>query len=188
MARNYLLYAIAAAISAVLVVVAPRILVLIGVLFLIRLILSRLGGHNGEKSQALSKTSLTLQEQLVVIEPRLKTSPVRRCRAYRISNIPISVTKDVFRRAQVEFSTDENLIGFSYSVAVASTLCSKYCVATARFIDTPDIDELQRYLHISLGKHASMLRIDADFFGLTPLHSPAKVQDITVELVLCFCV
>ncbi len=93
------------------------------------------------------------------------------------------MTHDAFHEALVETVTDENLIGFSCALAVASALTSKYRVATATFVEAPDTTELQRTLRIRFGQRASLLRVDSDFFGLTPLHSLPRVEDIKVELV-----
>lgn len=108
-----------------------------------------------------------------------KTNHIRRYQTYRISNIPISVAKDDLCEALAERSPNGNLVSFSYTFAVASTLASSYRVATVTFDEAPEIKELQKFLRAHFGRDASRLRVDADFFGLTPLYLPS--HDIKVE-------
>lgn len=119
------------------------------------------------------------------LSPPARAQPTlsRRYHTYRISNIPISVTKDALEEILVDNGAEENLICFSFALAVASTLATKYRVATVTFVEAPEMSELQKTLRIRLGSQASQLRVDSDFFGLTPLSSPSHDQDITVESV-----
>ncbi|KAI1744083.1 hypothetical protein F4680DRAFT_444115 [Xylaria scruposa] len=112
-----------------------------------------------------------------------KNKPARRYQTYCISNIPISVTQDALCEALAETGTEGNLIGFSYALAVASTLSSKYRVATVTFIEAPEITELQKALRIRFGSQASLLRVDSDFFGLTPLNALSHIKVDIIAVV-----
>lgn len=89
------------------------------------------------------------------------------------------MAQDDLREALAERGPDGNLVSFSYTFAVASTLASRYRVATITFDEAPEIKELQNFLRAHFGRDASRLRVDADFFGLTPLYLPS--HDIKVE-------
>jgi hypothetical protein len=180
MSAQAYLFPIVGAVLVASIVSATRESSLIIFVTLIGLLLVSIGSGEG---QSPPKTGASPNAKQPTTRSPAKPKPVRRYQTYRISNIPISVTQDVLREALVETGTDGILLGFSCGLAVASTLSPKYRVATVTFAEAPDITELQKDLRICLGKHAALLRVDSNFFGLTPLHSLPHAQDNKVELV-----
>lgn len=108
--------------------------------------------------------------------------------AFRISNIPRRVDKDEFRDIltrlpiKAEGAASQlkwTLLGFSYTPSAALGQADRYTVATATFANAPTLGELETAIKREIGIDASRLKVDLDFFGLTPLADP--VHDIAVE-------
>jgi hypothetical protein len=72
-----------------------------------------------------------------------------------------------------------NLSRWSFAPAAASTLSERFCVATVTFHVPPSLSELEAVIKRRIGVKASRLKVDLDFFGLTPLADPQ--QDVAVE-------
>jgi len=108
---------------------------------------------------------------------------------FRISNIPRHMTKDQFRDILASLpdetstapgtATETNLFGWSFAPTAALSLSDRFCVATATFRVPPALDELEAALRYKIGIEASRLKVDPDFFGLTPLADPQ--QNVAVE-------
>lgn len=116
----------------------------------------------------------------------------RRYLTFRISSIPRRVDKEEFRDilTRLPIKTEGiasqlkwNLIGFSYTPSAALSHADRYAVATATFANAPTLSELEKAIKRVIGIDASRLKVDLDFFGLTPLADP--LHDVTVEYVAC---
>ena len=107
---------------------------------------------------------------------------------FRISNIPKGVTKEQFRDILDSLSDEiitgpdtalTNYLGWSFAPAAASALSERFCVATTTFHIPPALDEVEAAIKRNIGVKAGRLRVDLDFFGLTPLADPQ--DDVAVE-------
>lgn len=104
----------------------------------------------------------------------------------RISNIPKRLGKgefhDILRNVSDTLSdtTQSNLLEWSYTPAAASTLSGRFNVATVTFHTAPALDQLEAAFKGKIGLEANRLKVDQDFFGLTPLADPAQ-QEVLVE-------
>ncbi|GFP53804.1 hypothetical protein TASIC1_0003018200 [Trichoderma asperellum] len=114
----------------------------------------------------------------------------RRSLAFRISSIPRRVDKDEFRdiltRLPIKAEGTASqlkwaLTGFSYSPSAAPDHAERYAVATATFANAPSPSELETAIKREIGIDASRLKVDLDFFGLTPLADP--LRDIAVDII-----
>ncbi|PTB43001.1 hypothetical protein M441DRAFT_45014 [Trichoderma asperellum CBS 433.97] len=114
----------------------------------------------------------------------------RRSLAFRISSIPRRVDKDGFRDIltrlpiKAEGTASQlkwTLTGFSYSHSAATAHAERYAVATATFANAPSPSELETAIKREIGIDASRLKVDLDFFGLTPLADP--LHDIAVDII-----
>ena|SRR5438034_283627 len=111
---------------------------------------------------------------------------------FRISNIPRSVTKNRFGdilnivagAASISSGAPDQprLLGWSFTPAAASALSERFYVATVSLRGPPAPIQLEAAIKHEIGDKASHLRVDLDFFGLTPLADPQ--QDVDVEQVL----
>ena len=104
---------------------------------------------------------------------------------FRISNIPREVTEDQFRDILTSLPVDvegildqPNLLGFSYSPAAVSGLAERYWVATASFEGPLVSSDLETAIKRKIGVGAARLKVDLDFFGLTPLFHPLQNTDV----------
>jgi hypothetical protein len=102
----------------------------------------------------------------------------------RISNIPRNITEEEFRHIldlAGEINTSPGaadrpeLLGWS---CARSGHSERSFVATATFLVPPTPSQLESAIKRTLGVEAAQLRVDLDFFGLTPLADP---QDPAVE-------
>jgi hypothetical protein len=102
----------------------------------------------------------------------------------RISNIPRNITEEEFRRIldlAGEINTSPGaadrpeLLGWS---CARSGHSERSFVATATFRVPPTPNQLESAIKRTMGVEAAQLRVDLDFFGLTPLADP---QDPAVE-------
>ena len=107
---------------------------------------------------------------------------------YRISNIPRQLTKERFEEilfgltkkiTPSDISAESNVAGWSYTPAAASGLSERFSVATVTFRISPALSDLERVIKSEIGIEASRLKVDIDFFGLTPLADPE--EDAAVE-------
>ena len=104
---------------------------------------------------------------------------------FRISNIPREVTEDQFRDILTNLPVEvegilgqPNLLGFSYSPAAVSGLAERYWVATATFEGPLVSSDLETAIKRKIGVGAARLKVDLDFFGLTPLFHPPQNTDV----------
>jgi hypothetical protein len=112
---------------------------------------------------------------------KARTTPL----TLRISNIPRSITEGEFRRILIDLAAEINT---SAGAAVRPELLGWSCarsghsersfVATATFRVPPSPSQLESTIKRTMGVEAAQLRVDLDFFGLTPLADP---QDPAVE-------
>ncbi|KAH8667741.1 hypothetical protein BGZ61DRAFT_365055 [Ilyonectria robusta] len=114
-----------------------------------------------------------------------KPQTPRKFLTVKISNIPKSVTREKLEHILAETTSDgtneTNFIGSSYTPAAISGLSDRFCVATATFRTAPSCGELETAIKREIGPEASRLKVDEDFFGLTPLADP--LQDTEVDIV-----
>lgn len=112
-----------------------------------------------------------------------KPQTPRKFLTVKISNIPKNVTREKLEHilaGTTSNGTDEtNFIGSSFTPAAISGLSDRFCVATATFRTAPACGELEIAIKRKIGPEASRLKVDEDFFGLTPLADP--LQDTEVE-------
>jgi hypothetical protein len=100
---------------------------------------------------------------------------------FRISGIPRNVTKNEFRAILTNL-TDEmsttlptgtadplELLGWSFAPTAAAVHSGQSFVATATFHPPPAPSQLESAIKRKKGMEFGRLRIDLDFFGLTPL-------------------
>ncbi|KAK4061045.1 hypothetical protein Trihar35433_9970 [Trichoderma harzianum] len=114
---------------------------------------------------------------------------IRRSLTFRISNIPLEVTRDKLEdilTKHVPMTTEtghdqSNLLRFSYSPAAVSMLAKRFAVATVTFAEAPDLGKLEKFLKKTIGDRNNGLIVDSDFFGLTPLADP--LQDTLVDII-----
>ncbi|QYS99703.1 NACHT domain-containing protein [Trichoderma simmonsii] len=119
---------------------------------------------------------------------RLHGPAIRRSLTFRISNIPLEVTRDKLEGIltklpkTTETGHDQsNLLRFSYSPAAVSMLAKRFAVATVTFAEAPDLGELEKFLKEAIGDRDTGLVVDLDFFGLTPLADP--LQNTLVDII-----
>jgi hypothetical protein len=103
----------------------------------------------------------------------------------RISNIPGSTSKDEFERILADAAAriiaspgathEPGLLGFSFAASGHSDGCF---VATATFHASPSPTQLGSAIKRKSDPEWDRLRVDLDFFGLTPLTDP---MDPSVE-------
>ncbi|KAL7946857.1 hypothetical protein V8C42DRAFT_318947 [Trichoderma barbatum] len=114
----------------------------------------------------------------------------RKSLAFRISSIPREVNKEEFHGILTRLPTRAGgtasnhkwtLLGFSYSPSAAPSHAERYAVATVTFANAPTLSELEKSIKREIGINASRLKVDLDFFGLTPLTAP--LQDIAVDII-----
>lgn len=134
-------------------------------------------------------TFLTFMAVYVALT-RVQTRRLKRGKplTYRISNIPISISREEFEAALTcskdklchsdPFCPQPALLGWSYARSGHS---SQFCVATATFSASPAADEVEAAMKRELNLETTYLRVDLDFFGLTPLVDPINA---IVESVL----
>ncbi|KAL6792985.1 hypothetical protein J3E68DRAFT_451420 [Trichoderma sp. SZMC 28012] len=133
--------------------------------------------------------SLWLSERLPNPQSQVTINPaIRRSLTFRISNIPIEVTRDkleaILARLPQTTETEggqSNLLRLSYSPAAVSTFAKRFAVATVTFAEAPDLGELEKILKKALGDRDNGLIVDVDFFGLTPLADP--LQNTLVDII-----
>jgi hypothetical protein len=104
---------------------------------------------------------------------------------FRISNIPREVTEDQFRDILTSLPIkvegllgQPNLLGFSYSPAAVSGLAERYWVATGTFEGPLVSNDLETAIKRKIGVGAARLKVDLDFFGITPLYDPPQNTDV----------
>ncbi|PTB53172.1 hypothetical protein M431DRAFT_509509 [Trichoderma harzianum CBS 226.95] len=119
---------------------------------------------------------------------RLRSPAIRRSLTFRISNIPLEVTRDKLEDILTKLpKTTEtghgqsNLLRFSYSPAAGSMLAKRFAVATVTFAEAPDLGELEKFLKKTIGDRDTGVIVDLDFFGLTPLADP--LQNTFVDII-----
>ncbi|KAL7955267.1 hypothetical protein V8C34DRAFT_327435 [Trichoderma compactum] len=119
---------------------------------------------------------------------KLHSPAIRRSLTFRISNVPLEVTRDnledILTRLPKTTETrhgQSNLLRFSYSPAAVSMLATRFAVATVTFAEAPDLGELEKFLKQTIGDGANGLIVDLDFLGLTPLADP--LQDTLVDII-----
>ena len=133
--------------------------------FGLALVFTRSKDENSSANQAKSEKSLTL----------------------RISNIPKCVTKVQLKEILESWDSgtnsnttaQANLLRWSFVPAAASSLSQRFWIATATFRIAPTPSELEAAVKRKIGFEADRVRVDADFFGLTPLTDPE--HDIAAE-------
>lgn len=141
---------------------------------------------------AVVVATLLLLHRLPPLLSRLATSKKKegkRYLTYRISNIPRSVNKNELYNTFVDISghvaSPENasvpaqVLGWSCAPSPAASLSQRFQVATVTLGILITASKLEMELKRRLGPDASRLKVDADFFGLTPLSDPG--DDATVE-------
>jgi hypothetical protein len=97
----------------------------------------------------------------------------------RISNIPRSISKDEFERILTDAAAEiiassgaahkPGLLGFSFA---ASGQSDGSYTATATFLAAPSLTQLESAIKRKQNLEWGYLRVDQDFFGLTPLTDP----------------
>jgi hypothetical protein len=118
--------------------------------------------------------------------PRTGTKPSRpKPLTLRISNIPGNITRvgfeDILTGLADKSSTSlsaadqPQLLGWSFARSGHSEISS---IATATFRVPPAPSQLESAIKSAIGAGSDHLRVDLDFFGLTPLADP---QDPVVE-------
>ncbi|KAF2181720.1 hypothetical protein K469DRAFT_588829, partial [Zopfia rhizophila CBS 207.26] len=113
----------------------------------------------------------------------------RKFLTFRISNVPQSLSEGQFRDILIsdDMSTapdntaQANLLGWSFAPAAASTISERFCVATATFRVPPAASKLEATFKRKIGVGAGRLKVDLDFFGLTPLADPQ--QNVNVDII-----
>ena len=106
---------------------------------------------------------------------KVRASPL----TLRISNIPGSVSKDEFERILTDAAAETiassgaahkpGLLGFSFA---ASGQSGGSYTATATFLVAPSPTQLESAIKRTPNLEWGYLRVDQDFFGLTPLTDP----------------
>jgi hypothetical protein len=96
---------------------------------------------------------------------------------FRVSNIPISITKEDFKLI-LECATDSlshgkgasrcELLGWSYARSGHSP---QFCVATTTFRGSPDPGKLEAAIRHDVTKNLALLRVDSNFFGMTTIYN-----------------
>ncbi|KAJ4859789.1 NACHT domain-containing protein [Trichoderma breve] len=119
---------------------------------------------------------------------RLNSPAIRRSLTFRISNIPLEVTRDKLEDVLTKLPKttgtshgQSNLLRFSYSPAAVSMLAKRFAVATVTFAEAPDLGELEKILKKAMDDRDNRLIVDLDFFGLTPLADP--LQNTLVDII-----
>ena len=112
---------------------------------------------------------------------KARTTPL----TLRISNIPRNITEEEFRHILIDLAGEINtspgaadrpeLLGWS---CARSGHSERAFVATATFRVPPAPSQLESAIKRTIGVDSAQLRVDLDFFGLTPLADP---QDPAVE-------
>ena len=113
--------------------------------------------------------------------PKASQSPL----TFRISNIPIEITnsrfQDILRSAIAQSSNSPTasprpaLLGWSLA---RSGHLEQFLVGTVTLSSSQDPYQLRLTIEHAMGLESSELRVDLDFFGLTPLAYP---ENATVE-------
>jgi uncharacterized MAPEG superfamily protein len=103
----------------------------------------------------------------------------------RISNIPRNITEGEFQHILIDLADERStspgdaerpeLLGWS---CARSGHSERSFVATATFRIPPAPSQLEATIKRTMGVESAQLRVDLDFFGLTPLADP---QDAAVE-------
>jgi hypothetical protein len=128
---------------------------------------------------------LSIGLALIIARPNAKRTRVlhkstRMFLTFRISNIPRDVTgdqiRDILSSTASGIAHQPNLLGWSFTPAVVPGLAERFWVATATFRVPPALSELEMAIKRKIGEEASRLTVDEDFFGLTPLADPPKIQ------------
>ena len=100
----------------------------------------------------------------------------------RISNIPTKITKEEFKEVlanaakKMSFSSgpaSEPLLGWSFARSGHS---DRFSVGTATFGIPPAPSQLEAAIKGALGEGSTYLRVDLDFFGITPLADPPGAE------------
>lgn len=111
---------------------------------------------------------------------------------FRISNIPSKIYKGGYEEtltekdfgvilngiqsdlSKVDPSADPPAqVQFSFAPSAHS---ARYFVATATIYDPPAPDQLELVIKGKIGSNSTQLRVDLDFFGLTPLTAPEEPE------------
>jgi hypothetical protein len=117
-----------------------------------------------------------------------KTKTVNTSLTFRISNIPRQLAKERLgdilfgvtnKLAPSDIAAETNVAGWSCTPAAASGLSERFSVATVTYRKPPSLSDLEKAIRSEIGIEASRLKVDVDFFGLTPLADPG--EDATVE-------
>ncbi|KAL6831944.1 hypothetical protein V8C40DRAFT_263226 [Trichoderma camerunense] len=95
---------------------------------------------------------------------RLHSPAIRRSLTFRISNIPLEVTRDKLEDVLTKLP---KTTGTSH--------------ATVTFAEAPDLGELEKILKKAIDDRENRLIVDLDFFGLTPLADP--LQNTLVDII-----
>lgn len=137
---------------------------------------------------ALSLAWVLIVQSSSVVAKQKKTKTVNTSLTFRVSNIPRQLTKE--RLGDILFgltsklepsgiTVESNVAGWSFAPAAASGLSERFSVATVTYRIPPSLSHLEKAIKSEIGIEASRLKVDVDFFGLTPLADPG--EDATVE-------
>lgn len=137
---------------------------------------------------AIVRSDVTWRAVTAVRRPTTKkahTGPRTRPLTVKISNIPGNITKEEFEGILANLADElgplpnaanrPGLLGWSFARSGHSEQSS---IATATFCVPPAPSQLEFAIKRSIGAVSDHLRVDLDFFGLTPLADP---QDAVVE-------
>jgi hypothetical protein len=101
---------------------------------------------------------------------------------FRISNIPRDLDKETFEIILNDLAglpgTPPVLLGLSFTKSGRPEQSS---VATVTFLEPPAPSQLESAIKSAIGHNSAHLRVDLDFFGLTPL---ADCPEAAVEYVM----
>jgi hypothetical protein len=102
----------------------------------------------------------------------------------RVSNIPGSITKSDFQRiltnlddemsASCGAADQPGLLGWSFAPTAVSGHSKKSFVGTITFNVSPAPAQLESAIKCNAKVDCGLLRVDFDFFGLTPLADPQR--------------
>jgi hypothetical protein len=107
----------------------------------------------------------------LVVWRAVHQTPTKPARALtlRISNIPTNITKEKFRDVLANLAANQLLLGWSFARSGHS---ERFFVGTATFDIPPAPNQLESAIKRVLDAGLTQLRVDLDFFGITPLADP----------------
>lgn len=146
----------------------------------------------GQKRAMITENQPFPQVQLARTDTVATTATTARATrlAFRITNIPSSVTRDQFLESLDSLSHNgtldgggsrKNVLGCSFAPSAATADAGEFRTATVTFESIPTEFQFSgSFNHINLIADASPVIVDKHFYGLTPLNFPIRP---TVEYV-----